>query len=354
MGSGGAEKVMASLANHLASRSHATLLITFDGPEFFSFYPLLESVGRVAFAPNPDAGLGRVLGWPGKFLALRRTLSGFSPDTVLSFLTPENLLNVLVGVARPWKTVISERSNPEMNPMGRLRRKMVRVIYPRADRLVVQTRRAASAYPWVHAAKVEVIPNPVFIPALEGAKAERAKVVLAVGRLGREKGFDILIKAFLRVSERFPEWTLWIAGDGPLRADLQGLSKRLGLEGRIRFLGKVSPIEPLYRQASVFALASRFEGFPNALCEAMAHGMAVTSTDCPYGPGEIIRDGEDGLLVPVEDVEALAGALSHLIRDQSVRASFGEAASRNIRCHEAEAMLEKWEKALLPDSSRKQ
>jgi GalNAc-alpha-(1->4)-GalNAc-alpha-(1->3)-diNAcBac-PP-undecaprenol alpha-1,4-N-acetyl-D-galactosaminyltransferase len=347
MGAGGAEKVMAGVANHLASRGHVTLLITFDGPGHSSFFSLLGTVRRLAFAPNPSSGLRRFLGWPGKFLALRRALSEFSPDTVLSFLTPENLLNVLVGIGRPWKTVISERSNPELTPMGNLRRKMVRVIYPRADRLVVQTRRAGSAYPWVNDAKVEVIPNPIFIPPPEDPKEDRDRAVLAVGRLGQEKGYDLLIKAFHQVTERFPEWKLWIAGDGPLRPELEAMSRSLGLENRVRFLGRVSPIEPLYRQASIFALASRFEGFPNALCEAMAHGMAVTSFDCPYGPGEIVRNGEDGFLVPVEDADGLARALINLMRDPSLRARFGEAARLNIRRHDAESMLEKWEKALL-------
>jgi glycosyltransferase involved in cell wall biosynthesis len=196
---------------------------------------------------------------------------------------------------------------------------------------------------------VHVIPNAVPAPTAEpfrhaGRSEERA--ILAVGRLEPQKGFDVLLRAFADVARSRPEWRLRIAGEGPERGRLEALVFDLGIEDRVNLDGVVSDIDAAMRSADLFVLSSRYEGFPNALCEAMASGLPVIATDCPVGPREIVRDGIDGVLVPPEDERALAGAMDRLMDDPASRERLGAAASAIAERFTPVAILDRWESLL--------
>jgi glycosyltransferase involved in cell wall biosynthesis len=163
----------------------------------------------------------------------------------------------------------------------------------------------------------------------------------------REKGFDILIDAFARVAPRFEQWRLAIAGDGPLRPRLEAQAAASGVGDRIDFIGLRPDIDAVFGEAAIFALPSRFEGFPNALCEAMAHGLAVVASDCPSGPAEIVRPGTDGLLVSREDTDELAGALARLMADPGERTRLGASARGITERFAPAAVMRRWEELLL-------
>src|SRR5262249_38216695 len=153
-----------------------------------------------------------------------------------------------------------------------------------------------------------VIPNPFPLPGRVArlGQSKSGRVIMAMGRLVHQKGFDLLLKAFSMVAAKHPEWSLAVLGEGPLRADLEAQTEELQLAGRVRWAGRIEDPFPTLCTADLFAFPSRFEGFGLALAEAMACGLPVVSFDCPEGPGEIIRHGVDGVLVPPEDVDALA------------------------------------------------
>jgi glycosyltransferase involved in cell wall biosynthesis len=213
--------------------------------------------------------------------------------------------------------------------------------------IVVQTERTREYLRSRVTAPVVVIPNPV-APAAEVTtdNQDRDAVILAIGRLQPQKGFDVLLRAFAQASARLASWRLAIAGEGPLRPELAEIARELRVDDRVTFLGVVPDIRPLLQRAGIFALTSRFEGFPNALAEAMAHGCAVVATNCPTGPAELISDGASGLLVPVDDVAALTGALDRLAADAGLRRRLGRAAEQAVTPYRVDRIVQQWNRLL--------
>jgi glycosyltransferase involved in cell wall biosynthesis len=181
---------------------------------------------------------------------------------------------------------------------------------------------------------VETIPNPVIFPVPSDERAgtagkdkrlvEAQHILLAVGRLEEQKGFDILLDAFAELAESYETWCLVIVGDGSERGKLLEKIEKLSLADRVYLPGVVENIGEWYRAADAYVLTSRFEGFPNTLLEAMAYGLAVVSVDCETGPNDIIRDNVDGLLVPQGNQEALVAALEKIMCDSDLRKSLSE------------------------------
>jgi glycosyltransferase involved in cell wall biosynthesis len=170
---------------------------------------------------------------------------------------------------------------------------------------------------------------------------------LTVSRLNREKGIDLLLEAWALSSQRKTS-RLRILGDGAERADLEALARRLGIADRVEFAGFVSDKVPHWQQASAFVMSSRFEGFPNALCEAMAAGLPSVSFDCPSGPRAILSDGINGLLVPAEDTRALAAALDRIAGDPALRDRLGREAVKILENLGLAGITDRWEGALRP------
>ncbi len=195
------------------------------------------------------------------------------------------------------------------------------------------------------ALRVERIPNAV--PELGGPQAALdAPLVVAAGRLESQKGFDLLIEAWTRVAAAQPGWQLRIYGSGPRRDDLRRLILERELYDSVLLMGRTRRMGEAMSAASVFVLSSRFEGFGMVVVEAMSKGLPVVSFDCPRGPGEIIRAGEDGILVPAEDVGGLADGILALIEDEPRRRRYGAAAVENARTYAVPAIAERWEELL--------
>jgi glycosyltransferase involved in cell wall biosynthesis len=265
--------------------------------------------------------------------ALRRMRGG-------ALVSTRPALNLLAArLAHPSVTVIGQEHMNFLAHRPRLTADMRRA-YPALDALTVLTSEDARDYGAL-LAHVELIPDPV--EELDGGvSALQAKVVVAAGRLNRQKGFDLLIEAWRAVARAHPDWTLRIYGGGPERGALERQAAGLPVELR----GRSKQLGAEMAEGSLFVLSSRFEGFGLVLVEAMGKGLPVVSFDCPRGPSDIVGHGEDGLLVPAGDVDALAAALIELIEDPARRREMAAAARSKARRYAASEIAPKWDALL--------
>ena len=330
---GGAERVTVRLAGALRRLGWRTTLVTLEGPGT-DHYPVPEGVVRVALHRAGASGgtAGALRANLGRVRALRATLREADADVAIGMMATCSVLVALATLGTGIAAVGAERIHPPRLPLGRAWETARRLAYPRLDAVVALTERSAE---WLRrharARRVVVIPNavqwplPELAPAVEPARwlGPADRLVLAIGRLDAQKGFDVLLRAFARMRDARPGWRLAILGDGPQRAALEGLGATLGLGEALVMPGRVGNVGAWLARADVYALSSRFEGFPNTLVEAMSAGLACVATDCETGPREIVTDGVDGLLVPVDDEAALLRALDALAGDAALRARLG-------------------------------
>lgn len=354
---GGAERVMAHLASAWAERGWDITVVTL-APQHLDSYTLAAGVRRIALdLARESTGVPQALAANiRRVLALRRVLRTIRPDALVAMMTTAAVHGCVAALGLRCRVVVSERIHPPMVPTDRRWAYLRRITYPHAHRVVMLS---ADGLRWldveVPTAKGAVVPNPVAYPLPVGEPvlapgdviAPDRKLLLAVGRLDVQKGFPLLLHAFASIAHRYPAWDLVILGKGPECPRLRQQAAALGLEERVALPGRVGNIGDWYSRADLFVLSSRFEGFPNALAEAMAHGCAAVSYDCDTGPRDIIRHDIDGLLVrPVGNVPALTRALARLMDDDLERERMATRAVEIRRRYSLEKILPLWDEVL--------
>jgi GalNAc-alpha-(1->4)-GalNAc-alpha-(1->3)-diNAcBac-PP-undecaprenol alpha-1,4-N-acetyl-D-galactosaminyltransferase len=330
---GGTERVMSLLANFWAERGWKVTILTLDPGYSEPFYDLDP---RIDLLPLGISGGDRdwwatITNNFRRIKILRKAIDNSKPDVVISFGTKINILSVLACWGLKVRTIVTEQVYPTFSGLDKFWQFWQNWTYRRADLITVQTHSALSTFPSGRGFNTAVIPNPIALPESETIESRLYtddRHLLAVGKLTHQKGFDLLIRAFAQVKSRHPEWTLTILGEGEMRQELESLCAQLSLEDLVSMPGAVKNVDAYLRKADIFALTSRYEGFPVALGEAMACGVPVIATDCLSGPREMIHDGTDGMLVVPENVDALAVALDLLMSDPGKRQYFSHYAPR--------------------------
>jgi glycosyltransferase involved in cell wall biosynthesis len=225
--------------------------------------------------------------------------------------------------------------------------------FARADALVVLTERDREDYAAALGPRARVVRIPNALTELGPALASAdAKVIVAAGRLNRQKGFDLLIRAFGLIAPAHPDWTLRIHGNGPERRALERVIDDAQVHDQVLLLPPARRMGDALAEGSVFALSSRFEGFGMVLVEAMSRGLAVVSFACPRGPAEIVTAGRDGLLVQPESVIGMARALDAAMHDPGLRARLGAQARRSARRYAPAVVGALWDELLVGDARR--
>ena len=341
---------MAGLCNRLAARGRQIVLVTLAAEAEGSFYPLASEV-RVAWLDRLRGGSvpARLCALPGRFLAVRRAIRDARPDAVISFLDTMNITVLLATRGLGIPVIVSERIDPaaHRHRIGRFKSALRRLTYRWADRVIVQTRRAADFFADLPSERLAVFPNAVPAVTLSATPEDPGDDgrfhILGVGRLDRQKGFDLLIAAFARIAGDFPDWDLVVYGEGAERRNLERQIEVEGLGDRVRLPGVSHNIGEAYAAANLFAFPSRYEGFPNALAEAMAAGLPAVTFDGVSGVEDLVVDGETALLSRHEDVAGLADRLIRLMRDPTLRGHLGNVASEHVSAFAPDAVYPRWE-----------
>ena len=347
LSAGGAERVLSLLANALAAEGHAVTLITLAASDT-DFFPIAPTIRRIGLGAQAISGgpIEALRNNAGRLRQLRSALRAARPDALIAFCDQANVLALAASRGLPCRVIVSERTDPARHEIGQLWSGLRRLAYPWADVVVAQTETVAD---WIRreipGTRVAVIPNPVLPPSIAkqpGSPGLTPPTLIGMGRLSREKGFDRLLEAFAAVSPTFPDWRLHLLCDGPLRETLEIEARRLGIADRVNFPGNVADPAAHLATADLFVLPSRYEGFPNALLEAMAAGLPVLAFDCPSGPSAIIRPGVDGMLIPADDVPALRDNMARLMADAAERRRLGGAAVGVLDRFGLPALLRQW------------
>lgn len=345
LSAGGAERATCALANFMAEAGHEVHIITIENTP--AFYYLSEKVKRTVVESPDIAGLNKIkraLGAVKKMFVIRRTVKALRLDALLGMSSFMSMYALFSAVFTKTKAISNERSNPFTYLAGGMQNLLKKLTFTLSDGAVLQTQRAASFFPSSAQKKAAVIPNAVFNPVVfETPRCEnKTKTVCAMGRLIECKGFDVLMRAFAEFSKEHPDYELKIFGDGALREELEIFASSLGAGDKIRLMGNDINAIKQVAQGEIFVLSSRMEGMPNALMEAMACGVACVSTDCDMGPAELIEDGVNGLLVPVDDAEAMANAMSRYADDEKFRHSVEDEAYKMRTTHSIEDIGKRW------------
>ncbi len=326
------------LANHFASGHEVDVILLSPRPPFYELNP---RIGLWQFS-GKQPRWRQALYYPRAARFIRRIVKERRPDVLLSF--GEFISSFIRGVTAGLgaRVLIFNRGSPSRSLQG-ISGWLNPLVYPFAESVVVQTDQAVRILETRYRfSRFEVIANPVAIPKQVPPLTERRRVVVNVGMIGRLKNQDFLIKAFAEVRAAH-DWELHFVGDGPDRPRLEALVEQMGLSNRVRFLGERKDVDEILANAQVFAFTSLSEGFPNALAEALAHGCGCISFDCPTGPAELIDNGVNGFLVPIDDDALYKKQLDRLLADPEVRCRFSEQARESIRKFSQETVLGKFE-----------
>ena len=360
-GRGGVARATLSLANRLAERHRVEVISLYRRRES----PRYPVDPRVRLTALRDARTHEGLLWtalhrrPTRLrpepsetemslltdLLLRRRLSKLRPGILVS--TRPSLHLAATRFAPSGVRLVGQDHAPFSVRFGNRRQvEVLHDVVPRLDAYTVLTEGDAADYRRelpACAGRVRQVPNMLPWPVAETPAPLEEKVVVAAGRLVKEKGFRRLVRAFAPVAESNPGWRLRIFGEGPERAELLRLADRLGLSGRVELPGHTADLRTELARGSVFALSSHFEAFGMALVEAMSLGVPAVSFDCPRGPGEIIDHGRNGLLVEDGDLVGFTEALAALVEDPALRHRLGAQALQDAAAYDPAHVLGRWE-----------
>ncbi len=338
---GGSEKVMTTLAGAFAEHGIDTeMLLLKDEPKTYHVNPKVKIIE--CYCPMAS---NKIKWHIDRILSIRQAIKKSNADTIISFMWDINMNVIMACLGLNKRIIVSERADPSNESRKRTFRFACKWILPRADITVFQTPQVREMYPRSIQKKSVVIPNPIPNSLPEPYQRERKKVIIAAGRLTKQKNFEMLMKAFQIFSKDHPDFQLNIYGEGHLKSELEKCAEELGIKDKVTMPGYVSNVNEVMNDAAIYASSSNYEGISNSMLEALAMGIPSVCTDCPVGGAAmVIQSGVNGILVPVNGINQMASAFSKIADSKE----FAELLSRNAikSCNEflLDSVFEKWRK----------
>jgi glycosyltransferase involved in cell wall biosynthesis len=345
-GAGGLERVLSIKASYLAEHyGYEVVILSLNESQAQPFYPFSDKVKFISIEckGNPVAYIRSCV------KGIRKVVNQVKPnvisvcdDGLKGFFVP-----LYTGKPCPMiyeRHVSKQISNKEAHFFSKVRTQITYWLMNMSGRLydkfIVLTEQ--NKLEWKNLSNIKVISNPLSFYPEQSSVLNNKKAIL-VGKLSYQKGQDLLIKAWAIVAQKHPDWSLEIYGTKDKENYHQTLINKKNLEGNIFLYDPVPDIEQKYLDSSIYVMSSRFEGFGMVLIEAMSCGLPCVSFDCPYGPSDIVKNGEDGFLVPLGDIDTLANKILFLIENKEERIRMGRNAKENVKRFSPENIIPQWD-----------
>ena len=338
LGSGGAERVVSLLANKMVEQGHQVEIICL---KFNDIYYQTDSRIKVTLAMRQTNNRLTELFW------LRKYLKKQKPDVVIPFTEGVYCFTILSLLGTGIPIVASERLDPAA--MSPTRKVLKRLLLPYADWLVVQTQSIKEYFPKSIQKKTSIIYNPVNDEVFHQIENGELKIenegrlnrIISVGRLYPQKNQEMMIRAFSKVADEFPDWQLVIFGEGPLRAELEFLVSSFKLQNRVLLPGRTEHVIEELRKSKIFCMSSDYEGMSNAMIEAICVGLPIISTKVS-GTEEMVIDGKNGFLVPKNDEERMAQCYQLTMEREDLREHFSTYNKNMSILFKTESIVNQW------------
>ena len=335
---GGAERVISKLANFYSNKGWDVDIILLLSNEVN-----YELNSNIRIIPICYKGKSRMKQLPVWIKNIRNYIKISNPEFIVSFVARINIIVLFSCIGLKKKVIISERNDPSADGRSYFVKLATYILYPLANRIVFQTKYAKLMFPNRIQNKSDIIYNPIEV-GVNKYESKQRKIV-SVGRLQPQKNHEMLIDSFIQVHNKYPEYTLFIYGEGILMDSLKSQINKLNLEDVVFLPGVVTDVHNKILDSEIFVLSSNYEGLSNALLEAMMMGLPCISTKCA-GSTEIIRNKENGILVPIGDKEKLSEAMIKLIEDRKLAEEIGKKAKETSKLFESNLVLKRWENVI--------
>ena len=359
----GIERILSCKMNYISEQTtHQIFLTTYEQQSENLPFRLSEKITYHPInATMPQWGKPTTLGWLKAYLHARchfkqqfkLLIKNIKPDLVICTVYSFQVLDIIIKLnnSQGIKTIMESHTKGETVTLANKARYnplLHRLFYLwdqhimkslRLGQCVVTLTKQDMPFWQPYAPRIEVIPNMLTITPKE--VNYESKRVISAGRYMTEKGFDRLLKVWSLVNKQFYDWHLYIFGNGD-RTAYQRIAEHMQLCNTVHLMPATKDIAEEFSKSSIYVMSSRYEGFGLVLAEAMSCGLPCVSFDCPYGPREIIRDGEDGFLVEDGNIDELAQKLKQLMSDKELRKTMGAKAAMNITRYKPDNIMAQW------------
>lgn len=345
LGPGGAERSVVNMANYYADSYHVTIVGLYKEENILYKIDSRVSVCYFSDKYTPSANIfSAIISNLKQIYFLYKICLRVKANSIISFTTSANIISIITAKILRIKVLITERANPNVYVPNLFWRVLRKSIYKLATNLIVQTAYSKDYFSsLINTNKIVVIPNlinPNFSDKRETYQ-NRDKIILTVGRLDDNKSQDLILKAFAKCN--LQGWKLQIVGSGVNLFKYKLLSEELSISDCVEFIGNVQDVEKYYNQSSIFVFASKSEGYPNALLEALYFGLPSIATNCNSGPCDLIENDGNGFLTDVGNVDQIVEKLNDLAYNEELRFKFSRNALISTKRNEGIAIMNIWD-----------